>query len=280
MVKDAIRALCALALVLLIVTPATAGVLIVRTDTSKGAGPATTTSRIQLADQAARIEGGQTTIIYRKDLDTAWMIHGGSYTELNKETAHAMGGQVAAQQAQMQQQMQEALSQMPPEQRAMVEQMMKNGGAPGMPGAPASPPAAAQARTPTYRAGAKGRTVGHWTCDEYEGYVDGALVEKVCAADLSALGVTPADLAVMRDAARFFREVSREFTGAAALALPSADEATQGYPGFPVAQTRYRDGAVSGESRVTEVTRRDFDAGLFARPTLPRKDLPFGATPK
>jgi len=256
--------------VALAATPATAGLLIVQTNTTPGA--ATTTTKMYLTPEAARITTGPHSLIYRKDQNVAWMVQGDSFMTLDKGSARAVGKQVDSQMAAMEDTMAEALAKVPADKRAMVEEMMRQQGV-GKPGAMGAPPAAPARPSGPFKAGPTGQSVGKWTCDVYER--GGAVGERVCATELDELGITRADLQIMFDAAKYFREISSEF-GQPAQAIPMADE-KPGYPGYPVNRKEIRGGTVSHESQLVEVTRQDFDPALFARPNL--KERTFGPMP-
>jgi hypothetical protein len=271
------RLVLALVLVLATTTSAAAGVTIVRTDRSTGPGAGTTTMKIRLADTAARIDTDKNALIYRKDLNTAWMIQGDSYMELDKASARAVGKQVDAQMAQAQDKMKEALDKVPPGQRAAMEALIQSQGMGQGAAAGGGVPAAAKRRPPTFKPGAKGKAVGKWSCDEYDGSLDGALVERVCAAELEALGLTRADVQIMYDAAKFFKEVSAEFGSASQYAVTMGVDENPGYPGYPISRKEYRGGSVTLDSEIKEITREDYEASLFERPNLKKREFGPGA---
>ena len=95
--------------------------------------------------------------------------------------------------------MQKELANMPPEQRAQMEAIMKGrmGGAGGR--------GAAAARRSIRKTGTD--KVGNWTCDKYEGYVGAEKTSEVCTVDPKALGFTAADFAVSKQFAAFFKKL-------------------------------------------------------------------------
>jgi hypothetical protein len=87
--------------------------------------------------------------------------------------------------------MQEQMKNMPPEQRAMIEQMMKaRGGLRGM------PPTAQEVRVEYKPAGSD--QVGQWSCTKYEGFRGQEKVAEVCAVDPKEFGLTPSDFEVIK----------------------------------------------------------------------------------
>src|SRR3954464_4080531 len=101
-----------------------------------GAGPAQT-HQIEIEAKRMRMEvgggqrGGQ-VVIFDGTRDVMMMIDDAnkSYTEMTKADADALGSQVSSAMSQMQ----EAMKNMPPEQRAQIEAAMKGRGAAGRAG--------------------------------------------------------------------------------------------------------------------------------------------------
>ena len=114
-----------------------------------------------------------------------------SYTEMTKEDVEKLGAQMSDAMAKMQKQ----LTNMPPEQRAKMEAMMKGrmGGRRG------------GGKTQYRKAGTE--TVGKWTCDKYEGYEGGNKTSEVCTVDPKALGLTEADFAFTKEFVEFFKKI-------------------------------------------------------------------------
>ena len=96
-------------------------------------------------------------------------------------------------------QLQEQMKNMPPEQRAQMEAMMKGRRRRAMAGM------AAPVKT-QYRKVGTG-TVGKWTCDKYEGFTGEKKVSEVCTVDPKVLGFTAADFAVSKQMAAFFKKI-------------------------------------------------------------------------
>ena len=152
--------------------------------------------------------------------------------------------------------MMKQMESLPPEQRAMMEKMMK-GKIPG-----AQEPA-------TWRVETGGTDqVGDYPCTLYTLYSDEDKVKEVCAADESAVS----DLAEVMDAVH---ALSRFAEGLMKVAenLPFADmmaAVVQEVPeieGFPVrTRTFDGDGKITRERTLKSVTRRDIEAELFTIP--------------
>ena len=135
-------------------------------------GEQPTTTKVFVDSDRVRIETegefGRSVMIFRGDKQTMWIVAPDrrSYQELTKEQVDRFGEQMGGRMAEMRQQMQEQLKNMPPERRKMVEQMMKSRmGGMLMAAAPTS--------KTEYSLVASGQQVNQWTCDKYEGVRDG-----------------------------------------------------------------------------------------------------------
>ncbi len=256
----------------------TPGVVIVRTDRAIGPGGGTRTTTIKLTHNAVRIDSDAASIIYRRDLDTAWMIQGGRYMVMSKEAARAVKNQMATHSGAMKAEMDKALATMPPDKRALVEKMMREQGVgvPEVPGAASPPP---KPPVPTYTKGARDK-VGPWGCDVYDGKLDGRLAERVCATGIVDLGLKDGDIEIMLYAAEYFWELGSEFGGASSGPPPDllGIEAEQGFPGYALNRKRYKNGELAHDSTVTKAERVEFDPSLFAKPNL--EERKFGVPPQ
>jgi len=259
---------------------ATPGVVIVRTDRATGPGDDSRTTTIKLTREAVRIDSEGTSIIYRKDLDTAWMIQGGRYMVMSKDAARAVKRQMTEHSGAVQAEMDKAMASMPAEKRAMVEKMMREQGmgAPGIPGAASEPP---KPRVPTYTKGARDK-VGPWDCDLYDGTLDGQLAQRVCATGITDLGLNDDDVEIMLHAAEYFWELGAEFGGKSSGPPPDllGIEKEQGFPGYALSRKLYKNGKLTHDSTVSKAERVEFDAALFSKPALEERKLgvpPMGA---
>jgi len=235
------------------------GILIVqKTTTSSGAQM----HQVQIEPERMRAEtagiggrggmnAGPQAIIFDGAKQTLWIVNDAnkSYSEMTKADADRLGGQMSAAMAQMQEQMKN----LPPEQRAQVEAMMRGRGMPG--GAGASAPKTTYKKVGT-------DTVGKWSCDKYEGYQDEKKVAELCTVDPKALGFTAADFQVTKQLAEFFSRIVPQ--GADRIfAIGSPEQ--QGYSGVPV-----RHVTINGDQRTTselvDVKRESFPASTFEVP--------------
>lgn len=233
---------------------ASAGVVIVGTYTGSKT-PAGRTVEFRIQDGRGRITSGPGQFIYYDHPSrTAHLVDTEKKTsfEMTEAQAKRMGAQLGEAQRMMEQKMKE----LPPDKRAMVEQMMKeHGGAP--------PPGG---RKPLAFAPAGSGKVGGWDCDRYTASGDGRTVD-VCAADPASLGIPAADVAVFEG----FLELSEKMAGEVAAVGGAGVGPDRDFPGLPLERT---------ESRAGKVTDR-FVIDRIVQETTPAEDLrvPSGLKP-
>ena len=142
------------------VAQAADGVLLVTKTTTTGSEPRT--NQVQIESKRMRAEstgatGEKMIVLFDGTKQVMRLIDNEkkTYTEMTKEDVDAIGGQMSAMMAQMEQQ----LKSLPPEQRAQVEAMMKGR---GMGAGAAVAPKVQYKKVGT-------DTVGKWTCDKDRG---------------------------------------------------------------------------------------------------------------
>src|SRR6266498_1182646 len=239
-------------------SPATAasGVLIAQKVTS---GTTTTTHQSQIEQTRMRSEivastGRPQTVVFDGAAQVLRIIddEGKTYTEMSKTDLDGMRGQMGAAMTQLQEQMKN----MPPEQRARMEALMKGRGA-AMPGAPAA--------TPTEYKKTGTDKVGRWTCDKYEGTKNGEKVSEVCTVAPSALGFTAADFEVTRQLAEFFTSLIPQ-AAEGLFRIGSATPNPNSFSVLPVRFVSFRGGDIQTVSEMTDASRQDFPDTLFQVP--------------
>ncbi len=239
-------------------SPATAasGVLIAQKVTS---GTTTTTHQSQIEQTRMRSEivastGRRQTIVFDGAAQVLRIIddEGKTYNEMSKTDLDGMRGQMGAAMTQLQEQMKN----MPPEQRARMEALMKGRGA-AMPGAPAA--------TPTEYKKTGTDKVGRWTCDKYEGTKNGEKVSEVCTVAPSALGFTAADFEVTRQLAEFFASLIPQ-AAEGLFRIGSATPNPNSFSGLPVRVVSFRGGDIQTVSEMTDASRQNFPDTLFQVP--------------
>lgn len=179
------------------------------------------------------------------------------YTELNREQAARMGTAMQGAMAMMQEQ----LAKMPPEQRRMMEEKMG-----GMMAAMAG---TAKAATPVYKRVGTGQ-VGRWSCDRYDGFVDGEKTAELCTVAPEVLGFAMADFQVLTKMTEFVQamlpQLADQFVGFGTDA--------QGFEGLPVQAVTTMNGTTT-TMELTDVRRETFDDALFEVPSgYTRQEMP------
>jgi hypothetical protein len=182
-----------------------------------------------------------------------------TYQEITKaqleEMRQQMGGAMTQASA-AQRQMEEQLKNMPPQQRAMIEQMMRGrGGMPGM-------PPAMQTVRPEYRQTGSDK-VGQWACTKYEGLKGQEKVAEVCTVDPGEFGLTPADFNVAIQLSEFIRTLMPQAADHVAVYGTPQD---QGFSGIPVRRNSYANGRATSVSEVKEFRRESFPSSIFEVP--------------
>ncbi|MEF9437243.1 MAG: DUF3617 domain-containing protein [Candidatus Mariimomonas ferrooxydans] len=240
---------------------AEAGVIITSIDTSFDDPRDSGTSTAYIGDNGmraeARAEGENNIVIFRSDKEVFWMINtaDNSYTEMTKKDIKKIKGQMDEAMRMMQEQMKN----MPPEQRAMMEQMMKGKTMPTQP------------EKTVFKKVASGVKVGKWKCNTYKGYLRGELTEEVCSTSWKNLGIKQKDFRVMKSMGEFMSELSPD---AASQFNVGSDEweKEHGYPGVPVRTISYSMGKKVFQTEIQDVKKQKIDSSLF--------ELPKGLTKK
>jgi hypothetical protein len=249
------------------------GVLIVQKVTRAGGEPKT--NQIQIEQHRMRAEiagpnGASQSMVFDGVKEVMMVIDDDhkTYSEITKADVDAISQQVSAAMAQMQ----GAMKNMTPEQRAQMEAMMKGGAGRAMGGV------ASASKTVYRKVGTD--TVGKWSCDKYEGMRDGQKVEDLCTVDFKTLGFTLADFAVSKDMAAFFQKMMPPGMGqgmsAAELFHIGTPEET-GFSGVPIRTTTYS-GGQTVTSELSDVRRQTFSDAVFQAPAgYQKKDSPLGS---
>jgi hypothetical protein len=235
------------------------GLTLVQQETRQGK---TSTNQIQLTKTHMRAEtrasGESMAFVFDEAAQTARVINleKKSYTEMNRGMMQQMQQQIA--------QVQEQLKNLPPQQRAMMEQMMRGRG--GMPGAGA---AAAKLQ---YKQSGSDR-VGQWSCTKYDGFQGAEKVIEICAVDPKDFGVTPADFEIAKHLAEFLAGFIPQAANQIVVAGTTAD---QGFNGIPVRRTTIVNGKPDTVSEIKELRREAIPASVFEVPAGFRREGPPG----
>lgn len=181
------------------------------------------------------------------------------YTEMDQQTMNQLGAQMQGAMAQME----AAMKNMPPEQRAMMEKMMK--------GKMPVPQAAASAPT-TYTANGSA-TVNGFPCTKYDGERAGSRVAEVCAAPLAAVRLSASDFQLF--------DKMREFMSgfqSALKSLPFASNAPgfteRGFEGFPVQRIEFSNGQAVQRVDLKSADQTTFGDADFSLGNAKKVNLP------
>lgn len=245
-------------------TTASAGVLIVGTyagvKTPKGR---TVEFRIQDGRGKITSQPGQ-FIYYDHAKRTAYIVDTEKKTSLEMNETSAK--QMATRLAEAQRTMEAQLKTMPPDQRAMVEKMMKEQGG-GLP-----PPGG---RSPLKFTKSGSGKVGSWPCETYTASADGRTVE-VCTAEAPVLGMSAADVAVFEG----FLDLSEKMAGEAAAAGGVGSGPDRGFPGLPLERAESRDGKVTDRFTIETIKEEAMTAAdLQVPPGMKAVTPPTGPPP-
>ncbi len=241
--------------VLLSAVIANAGVFMKQTITDLDHGK-TATSEVSLDATHIKVvttgSDHDSTFIYAGDRFYIINTADGTYRTFTREQLEKMFNQAS----QMTSMLEEKLKDMPPQQREMVERMMKQ-----RMGAMSQP----QVEKTVYSKVGSG-SVGEWTCEKYEGRRGSEKVEEVCTVNPSALGLQASDFQVFHDLADMFQGFSQRMN-LDLYRIGSMTPAEGEYTGVPVEQVSYRKGKAQQRRQVTEVDHRDFSDQDFAVPS-------------
>ena len=200
--------------------------------------------------------GKKTAMIFDQAKQVMWMIdHSrGSYMEMTAADLQRMKQQMDAAMKQMEAQM----AQMPPEQRKMIEKMMK--GKMGM----AKPPSI------TVQVKSRGEKVGSYVCTLYEVLSDGQRINEVWVAPSGPGLLREAELQTFRAMAEFFKPLSQ---GASQSGWGMSG--MEKMEGFPVRRLDYEGERVVAEWETTKAERKALDSSLFTVPPgLKKQKMP------
>jgi hypothetical protein len=259
---------------------ALAGVIVTSTHIDVASNKATP-STIYAESDRMKVVSSDTTVIFRGDLNKAWVItpEKRTYMELTPETMRMFGGQIAGAQAQFnaaQAQLEAHWAQLPPGQRALVEAQLGGRGLGGPPGGGGPGGAGRGAPQVTYVKAGPGKTVGSWRCDMYAKTVGDQKEEDVCIAPIASTGLTVADFRVLESFASFIAPVASSpvTTHDDYMNWNDMNKAI-GFQGVPLDTTRYAGGRPTRQETVQKIERATIPANTFDLPPgLTKQDAP------
>jgi uncharacterized protein YneF (UPF0154 family) len=175
-----------------------------------------------------------------------------TYTSVDKAAMDRMGGQLAEARKKMEAQ----LASLPPERRAMMEQMMSQmGGAPG-------------GKQPRREVKSTGRSesVAGFKCTVWEVTLDGQKHQELCATAPSAIPGGTEVLATMREIGTMMEGLS---AGLGPMARRSANEEWKDVAkigGVPILTRDFEGGKASSETRLAVIRSESVPASMFEVP--------------
>ncbi len=189
-----------------------------------------------------------------------------TYQEIDEETMKQLGQQMAGMSAQME----AAMKNMTPEQRAMMEKMMKG----------KMPQAAAPAPKTVYTAKGSG-SVNGFSCTKYEGDLSGQKESEVCAALPAQLKLTPGDLQIFEKMRQFSSDLLSALANSPMRAsVPKGYGFESGYEGFPIQKVDFENGQATRRGELKSITRVSFTDADFSLGNAKKVELPIPGAPK
>ena len=204
-------------------------------------------------------EGKKTAMIFDQAKQVMWMIdHSrGSYMGMTAADLQRMKQQLDSAMKQMEAQM----AQMPPEQRRMIEKMMKQ--KMGM----------AKPSSITMQVKSRGEKVGRYVCTLYEVLSDGQRTQEVWAAPFAEAQLGEAEYKTFQAMAEFFEPLRSSFAQRGGWQMPGRGD----MEGFPVRWLEYKGDRVVAEWETTKAERRVLESSLFTVPAgLKKQTMPTG----
>lgn len=230
-----------------------------------GAGADGGSSRMRTQGDHLRIDtvappsgAGATSMIFDAGSEVLYIVRHGdrTYVEIDKDFARALGEKMA----QAQKLMQEQLEKMPPDQRAMMEKMMKGGAM------PFPKPGETKKREPlAARDTGEGDTVDGKPCSVFALSRGNESKGDVCVASWDTAGIQPADIEVVKKLGTFQARMTESFAGA----MPGAEqpfELLERVDGFPLRTRRSEDGKVTSETFFEEIVETEVPSDVFEVP--------------
>ena len=177
-----------------------------------------------------------------------------TYSELTKAEADQIGVKIAPE-------AQEQIKKMTPEQRALMEKMLR-----GRSNVPAP------VKFDYRKAGSD--KVGKWACDKYEGYQDKVKRVDICTVAPATLGVAQTDFGITKQMAVFLARIA---PGQAPSGFEVGTLESTGFSGVPVRTIGYgTKGEVVYSSEIESITRQTFPASSYEVPAGFQKQPLFG----
>ena len=218
---------------------------------------------IYATDQMFCAEYPDGTTIFRGDKRLLWNISksDGKYFEITESDLKEIGEKIGKMKAEME----EAMKNVPAEQRAMVEKMMAGKMPAGLGG---EEPAL------TVKELGQSKAINGFRSSGYEVFSDGELKEEVWSAQPKELGLAMSDFKVLQDFASFLQSAIPGMNDmVAGLAKDYENPGDNEVPGFPVLTIRKDgDGNEKWRSELVRVDKADVPVGRFELPEGLKKE--------
>jgi len=201
---------------------------------------------------------GATITIFRADRQVVWLIQPRerTYQEMTQRDIEQMANQLAA----LQQQREQMLKELPPEQRAAVEAMLKQQMGGGK-----------QVEVSVRAVGRE--SVGNYSTTKYEVLADGQRTAVLWAAPLTELNLGPEEHATFAQFARFFEKLSQSAAQAGGSDLFT--RYANVIEGFPVKVLSYDEGELASEQLLVRAQRQAVAGDKFELlPGLRKQEMP------
>lgn len=200
-------------------------------------------------------EGEESITLFDQDKQVVWVIDriAGTYYEMTPASVQEMQERLD----QAKKEMEAQLAQMPPEQRQLVEQMMKQqfGGDVAV----------------TVQERNRGEKVREFVCTRYEVLSGGARSAEVWVAPLEQLQLGAQEFEIFLALGRFFAPLGSSAPITQLGGRLAWEQGGDQMEGFPVRSLTYDEERVVAEERVVRAERRSLEATLFELPSGLRK---------
>jgi len=187
-----------------------------------------------------------------------------TYQEIDDATMKQLAEQMSGAMAQMN----AAMKNMPPEQRAMMEKMMKG----------KMPQAAAAAPKTVYTAKGSG-SVNGFSCTKYEGDRNGVKESEVCAALPAQLKLSASDMQIFEKMREFSNSLLSSLANSPVKISVPTNSFEAGYEGFPVQKTEFENGQPTHRGELKSVTRANFSDADFSLGDAKKVEMPMPGGP-
>ncbi|MEO8097850.1 MAG: hypothetical protein ABI811_09125 [Acidobacteriota bacterium] len=227
-----------------------------------------TVREILIDTDRMRVNDGDTSVLFLTKGGNRMVIlnkTGNTYQEIDQATMDRMGAQMGGAMAQLE----EAMKNMPPAQRAQMEQMMK-----GKLGGPASASPSAAAVAPTTYAAKGPGTAGAYRCTLYEGSQSGQKISEICAATPVDLKLSASDFQVMERMREYLSVMTKALQNSPmAGAISDSGLTKEGINGFPVQTITYKNGKATERDVLKGVVDAPLTDADFSTGTAKKTDM-------